>query len=424
MSLDALRQVLRRADASAAAILAADDVAGWPHGSLETLAALGLLREDAPAKVIICPGCDMQCLKEVELIGEGKNTRAIIICDQRDDMEPIDVPLERLRRWTVDLGSLANGLASRLGGQRQAEEVVRGRLWRLGQVPAGELRADVFLARGTRWDDAVAIFGQPQVFRGSSLPVVLTLSETPAADVFGERTGVVSLSRALSLEDRRLGLDARAITQAVRLASAETSPTVGNVFRSDGEKLTATFNGMTKHFSDTKGMRAIAYLLAHPGENVPALVLARVVEGGMQLAEGVHAPEEGWVDDARSDPFGETEEVLSQSDIRRLKQRAAREKEQRERALKAGDHTEATRLEKSIAAIERTLKTAVDHRGRPRRFAGPKEKARKSVTNNIRSALKRIEREHHDLWKHLNAAIHTGGDCSYRPASELTWIIQ
>jgi 7-cyano-7-deazaguanine synthase in queuosine biosynthesis len=195
-----------------------------------------------------------------------------------------------------------------------------------------------------------------------------------------------------------------------------------NVFRRDGEKWTTTFNRVTKHFSDTKGMRAIAYLLAHPGEDVSALLLARVCEGVPPVADGVHAPGEEWVEGARSDPFGETEEVLSQSEIRDLKRRAATEKEQRERALKAGDHTEATRLEKSIAAIERTLKTGLDHRGRSRRFSGAKEKARKAVTNSIRNALKRIEKEHHDLWKHLNAAIHTGGDCSYRAASELTWI--
>jgi hypothetical protein len=219
-----------------------------------------------------------------------------------------------------------------------------------------------------------------------------------------------------------LGLDTRAITQAVRLVSAETSPAVGNVFRSDGEKRTATFNGVTKHFNDTKGMRAIAYLLAHPGEDVPALLLARVSEGIMPQADGVQASGEGWVEGAGSDPFGESEEVLSPRDVRDLKRRVAAEKEQRERALKASDHTEVTRLEKSIAAIERTLKTAVDHHGRPRRFAGPKEKARKSVTNNIRSALKRIEREHPDLCRHLNAALRTGGDCSYRPSSEMNWI--
>jgi hypothetical protein len=182
MSLEALRQILRRTDASAAALFGADEVAAWPAGSKETLTTLGLLREDAPARAIVCPGCDLQCLKEVEVVGEGSAARGLLFCDQRDDMEPIEIPLERLRRWSADVGGLTSSLALLLDGSRQAEEVVRGRLWWLGRGSAAD-GGDVFLACGTRRDDAAAIFGHPQVFRGRSVPVVLTLSDVPAGGV-------------------------------------------------------------------------------------------------------------------------------------------------------------------------------------------------------------------------------------------------
>jgi len=429
MSLEALRQALRVADASAAALLDADEVAGWTEGSLAALAALGLLRKAPPAEVIACDGCEEQCLEEVQLVGSGDETRAIIVCSRHDDMEPTEVPLERLRRWTVDVGALADALASCVGraGEgraEQAEEVVRGRAWWLGQVPVGEARGDVFLARGVRWGDAEDVFAQSKALRGSSLPVVLTLSETPAQEVFGERTGIMSLLRILSLEGKQLRLDLRAITQAVRLLSTETAGAVGNVFRRDGETWTVTFNGATKRFRNTKGMRAIAYLLAHPGEEVAALLLTRVVEGNLYLADGAHRPEEGWVEDTKSDAFKESDELLSAGDIRQLKRRATREKEQRESALRSGDVAEAARLQKSIAGIERLLETSTDHRGRPRKSAGPQEKARKAVGRNIRDALRKIEKEHPDLWRHLNSTLRTGGNCSYKPESEMTWITQ
>jgi DNA-binding winged helix-turn-helix (wHTH) protein len=217
MSLEALRQILRRTDASAAALFGADEVAAWPAGSKETLTTLGLLREDAPARAIVCPGCDLQCLKEVEVVGEGSAARGLLFCDQRDDMEPIEIPLERLRRWSADVGGLTSSLALLLDGSRQAEEVVRGRLWWLGRGSAAD-GGDVFLACGTRRDDAAAIFGHPQVFRGRSVPVVLTLSDVPAGGVFGENVGAVPLGRVLSVEDGRLCLDRQAVTAAARFA--------------------------------------------------------------------------------------------------------------------------------------------------------------------------------------------------------------
>lgn len=424
MSLEALRQALRVADASAAALLDADEVAGWTEGSLAALAALGLLKKAPPAEVIACDGCEEQCLEEVQLVGSGDETRAMIVCSRREDMEPIEVPLERLRRWTVDVRALADALASCLSRAEQAEEVVRGRAWRLGQVPVGEARGDVFLARGVRWGDAEGVLGQSRALRGSSLPVVLTLSETPAQEVFGERTGVLLLSRVLHLEGKQLGLDMYPITQAVRLLSAETPGAVGNVFRRDGETWTVTYNGVTKRFRNTKGMRAIACLLTRPGEDVPVLLLARLVEGNLHLADGAHRPEEGWVEDAESDAFDNSDEVLSARDMGQLKRRAAREKEQREIALRSGDDAEAERLQKSVAGIARVLKTSLNHRGRSRKFAGPQEKARKAVGRNIRDALRKIEKEHPGLWRHLNRTLRTGGNCSYQPESEMSWITQ
>jgi len=209
MSLEALKQILRRADASAAALFNADEVAAWPEGSLETLTALGLLREDAPAKVITCPGCDMQCLKEVELVGEGQGARGLIICDQREDMEPIEVPLENLRRWSVDVRVLANSLALLVGESRQAEEMAQGRLWWLGRATFRAGRSDVFLARGASWrDGAPVIAGNPRL-QQCARALVLTLSDTRPDWLPG--MVCLSLARLVLLERGRLSVDRECI---------------------------------------------------------------------------------------------------------------------------------------------------------------------------------------------------------------------
>jgi len=209
MSLEALRQVLRRADASAAALFNADEVAVWPAGSLETLTALRLLREDAPAKAIICPGCDMQCLKEVELVGEGKATRGVIYCDQRDDMEPIEVPLERLRRWSLDVRVLADSLASLLGGSDQAEEVVDARLWWLGRPTFRAGRSDVFLARGASLRDGAPVIGGNARLQQCARALVLTLSDTRPDWLPG--MVCLSLPRLVLLQECRLSVDRECI---------------------------------------------------------------------------------------------------------------------------------------------------------------------------------------------------------------------
>ncbi len=74
----------------------------------------------------------------------------------------------------------------------------------------------MFLARGTRRDDARGVFIQPDPFQECPLPVVLTLSDTPAQGVFGEGPEVVPLSRVLSIAAGDLKVAKRAITDAIR----------------------------------------------------------------------------------------------------------------------------------------------------------------------------------------------------------------
>ena len=49
------------------------------------------------------------------------------------------------------------------------------------------------------------------------------------------------------------------------------------------------------------------------------------------------------------------------------------------------------------------------------------ERARKAVTNRIRTTVAHIRATHETLGVHLGNAVHTGTRCSYTPERPLTW---
>jgi hypothetical protein len=51
----------------------------------------------------------------------------------------------------------------------------------------------------------------------------------------------------------------------------------------------------------------------------------------------------------------------------------------------------------------------------------PTERARKAVTERIRTALERIGSAHPALGRHLENSIRTGIFCSYRPEAPVDW---
>ena len=66
------------------------------------------------------------------------------------------------------------------------------------------------------------------------------------------------------------------------------------------------------------------------------------------------------------------------------------------------------------------LEQAFDRRGRARKMSDPIERVRKAVTNRIREAIQRIDKQHPDLGHHLQSAIHTGYYCGYSPERPVT----
>ncbi len=210
--------LLQSADATPSTSFGLDDLKQWRPEEVAALLSSGVLEEAGYSTSVICPGCELHCLAEAELLSvqDGEAPRAHVVCQERDDIGRVPIPLERLSQWRVSLDVLAEIVTAQVATGGVPINCLQQRLWRLGQIPTGGDHSDVFLARGTQWDDAAVVLGQAEMFRGSSLSVVLTLSDAAAEDVFGESVRAIPLSSMLSMGSGGLELDRRAITREIR----------------------------------------------------------------------------------------------------------------------------------------------------------------------------------------------------------------
>lgn len=90
----------------------------------------------------------------------------------------------------------------------------------------------------------------------------------------------------------------------------------------------------------------------------------------------------------------------------------------------AEDMNDLGRLEKlrhEHDAIVDHLSSSFGLKGKTREIGSTAEKARSAITWRIRSALKKIEITHPELFHHLSSSINTGTFCSYNPEISMDW---
>jgi len=80
---------------------------------------------------------------------------------------------------------------------------------------------------------------------------------------------------------------------------------------------------------------------------------------------------------------------------------------------------EALRSERD--ALIRELAAAAGLGRRDRKLGDEAERARKTVSAQVRDALAKIGQVHPELADHLRGSLRTGTLCSYSPADPVTW---
>jgi AAA ATPase domain len=178
---------------------------------------------------------------------------------------------------------------------------------------------------------------------------------------------------------------------------------VGRLQRS-GPVWLVEWRGRRSTVPDSKGLRDLAVLLAHPGQPMPALELVEAAGGPPAAAAGASL---GPVLDQTArrayrqrldDLAGELAEAEAHADLGRL---------------------ERLRAERSMLASE--LASALGLGGRTRFAGDPAERARKAVTMRIRAAISTIAAQDDALARHLHNTIRTGRLCSYQPEGTVSW---
>ncbi|MFI9464006.1 ATP-binding protein [Streptomyces xiamenensis] len=184
--------------------------------------------------------------------------------------------------------------------------------------------------------------------------------------------------------------------QAARTEQAAAAEPAGNEFRLTDGVWTLTYDGVTVHVPDTKGLRDLRQLIAQPGTDIPAVRLLGGDGAGAAPAPG-------------SDP------VLDEEARARYRRHLAALDEEIDRAAALGKDDRAAALDAERAALLAELRAAAGLAGRPRRLGDAAERARKTVTARIRDTLRKLDARHPALAAHLRATVSTGTHCVYRP---------
>jgi tetratricopeptide (TPR) repeat protein len=182
-----------------------------------------------------------------------------------------------------------------------------------------------------------------------------------------------------------------------------------------GRWWTVRCDGVSARLADTKGLRYLADLVAHPSSERHALDL-------VDLVEGVAAPDTG-IDRRRLGDAGPQLDAAARQSYRR---RVAELRDEIEDALAVEDDERAAASQRDLDAIVGELSRAFGLGGRDRVASSAAEKARLNVTRAVRAAIAKVAEALPDAGAVLDRRVRTGLYCTYAPAADdpVTWIVR
>ena len=151
---------------------------------------------------------------------------------------------------------------------------------------------------------------------------------------------------------------------------------------------------------DSKGIRYLAELIGADGRELHVLDLAGA---GLEQVGS---------------------ELLDDTARLAYRQRLAELEDELDEAERFRDPERIRRASDERDSVQAELAAALGLGGRSRRTPSSAERARKAVTNRIRDALARIEREDPELGEHLRRSVRMGTECAYRSEPRSPWSLQ
>ena len=115
---EALLDLVARVGArdGAAVRVSETDVRQWPAEAVSALKAHRLLVRARPARTVVCPGCEADCVMPVQTIPAGPREAArFIVCDKRSDINRVALTTAHVDQWKCDAEALARFVVEQLG---------------------------------------------------------------------------------------------------------------------------------------------------------------------------------------------------------------------------------------------------------------------------------------------------------------------
>jgi hypothetical protein len=192
------------------------------------------------------------------------------------------------------------------------------------------------------------------------------------------------------------------------------------VFQRDGD-VWAIGRDRVFRLRDSKGLRYLATLVAHPGRefHVLELVSGRTSSPAPQ-ASGPNASELGL---RPAGGGGGSDEILDAEAKAAYRARLQELQAEVDEADTSADPVRADRARAEIDALTAELSRAFGLGGRARPEGSAAERARQSVAKAVRDALNRIQAQDASIGDHLNRSVRTGLYCAYDPdpSAEVQW---
>ena len=117
------------------------DVRQWPAEAVSALKAHRLVVRARPARTVVCPGCEADCVMPVQTIPAGPPRAAarFIVCDKRSDINRVALTTAHVDQWKCDAEALARFVVEQLGRRRSRHRIDESGTRPLG-LAAGDTR--------------------------------------------------------------------------------------------------------------------------------------------------------------------------------------------------------------------------------------------------------------------------------------------
>lgn len=145
----ALIELLARVGArNGTALLVSDeDLKQWPSAAVAAMKLQKLLARARPASSVICPGCELECIRPVQTVPAGpRGPASFIVCDERSDINRVPIAAERLTQWRCDANAVCGFIAASLGLRCSDQHTADNGMLNIGIV-RGEKRSQMLCLR-------------------------------------------------------------------------------------------------------------------------------------------------------------------------------------------------------------------------------------------------------------------------------------